>query len=275
MEVNNNIPFYQNPQVSQNRSLERVATGLELNKAADNASSLAIADNLRTQASGYTQSISNANSALASVQISDNAVSEQSNILDRIKEKLLQASTATTSQDGREAILKDIQGLADQFDNIASSTNYNGQNLLQASSTDQGASQTQTFQVGNEAENTINLGSIQSNTLGVGINDLLTQDPATFTADTARGFLENVDDAVTQLNDYRAELGSTQNQIASSGRNLIQQELQTSAARFELSAANIAQEVSNFDKQNVLSQVGAYTQSQFNVTQQSVLRLLT
>lgn len=275
MEINNNIPSYQSPQVSQNRALERIATGLELNRASDNAASLAISDNLRTQASGYSQSIENANSALASVQISDKAISEQSNILDQIKEKLLQASTDTTSQDGRDAILKDIKGLAEQFDNIASSTNYNGQNLLQASSSDQGASQAQTFQVGTEAENTIALNSIQSNTTGLGINELLSQDPTTFTANTARGFLENVDQASTQLNDIRAEFGSTQNQIASAGRNLIQQELQTRSSQYNLSGANIAQEVANFDKQNVLSQVGAYTQSQFNVTQQSVLRLLT
>lgn len=275
MEINNNIPQYQSPYVDQNRSLERIATGLELNKASDNASALSIADNLRTEANGYTQALENTNSAIASVQIADSAISEQSKILDNIKEKLLQASTDTTSQEGREALLQDIQNSLKGFDAIASSTNYNSESLLQASSTNQDATTSQAYQIGTESSNTIDSTSIQSNSVGVGLNDLLTEDGTTFTSQDAREYLSKVDDAIGTLNNYRADLGTTQNQLASTGRNIISQEIQTRAAQAELTAANIAQEVTNFDKSNVLSQVGAYTQSQFNITQQSVLKLLT
>lgn len=275
MEINNNIPQYQSPYVDQNRSLERIATGLELNKASDNASALSIADNLRTEANGYTQALENTNSAIASVQIADSAISEQSKILDNIKEKLLQASTDTTSQEGREALLQDIQNSLKGFDAIASSTNYNSESLLQASSTNQDATTSQAYQIGTESSNTIDSTSIQSNSVGVGLNDLLTEDGTTFTSQDAREYLSKVDDAIGTLNKYRADLGTTQNQLASTGRNIISQEIQTRAAQAELTAANIAQEVTNFDKSNVLSQVGAYTQSQFNITQQSVLKLLT
>ncbi|AXH09927.1 flagellin [Malaciobacter halophilus] len=275
MEINNNIPQYQSPYVDQNRSLERIATGLELNKASDNASALSIADNLRTEANGYTQALENTNSAIASVQIADSAISEQSKILDNIKEKLLQASTDTTSQEGREALLQDIQNSLKGFDAIASSTNYNSESLLQASSTNQDATTSQAYQIGTESSNTIDSTSIQSNSVGVGLNDLLTEDGTTFTSQDAREYLSKVDDAIGTLNNYRADLGTTQNQLASTGKNIISQEIQTRAAQAELTAANIAQEVTNFDKSNVLSQVGAYTQSQFNITQQSVLRLLT
>lgn len=275
MEINNNIPQYQSPYVDQNRSLERIATGLELNKASDNASALSIADNLRTEANGYTQALENTNSAIASVQIADSAISEQSKILDNIKEKLLQASTDTTSQEGREALLQDIQNSLKGFDAIASSTNYNSESLLQASSTNQDATTSQAYQIGTESSNTIDSTSIQSNSVGVGLNDLLTEDGTTFTSQDAREYLSKVDDAIGTLNNYRADLGTTQNQLASTGKNIISQEIQTRAAQAELTAANIAQEVTNFDKSNVLSQVGAYTQSQFNITQQSVLKLLT
>lgn len=274
MEISNNASSYVN-QYQSNNTLERIATGLEINKASDNASSMAISDNLRTQASGYVQAISNTNSAIASTQIADKAISAQSNILDSVKEKLLQASSDTTSQEGREAILKDIQKSLQGFDAIASATTYNGESLLQASSEDQSASQAQIYQTGTKESDTTRTQEVQANTLGVGLSDLTSELPSDFTASQARSYLEKVDNAIGTLNDYRGELGSTQNQLVSNGRNLLTQESQTSQARDELSVANIAQNINDFSKQNVISQAGAYTQSQFNVTQQSVLRLLT
>ncbi|MFV0561519.1 flagellin [Malaciobacter mytili] len=275
MQINNNVQPYQSPYVDPSKAIERVSTGLAINKAADNASALSIADTLRTQSNGYVQAIENANSAIASTQIADKAISEQSNILDTVKEKLLQASTATTSQEGRDALFKDIQKLMKGFDAIASSTSYNGESLLQASKTNQNATTSQSYQIGTESSNTIDTTSIQANSIGVGLNDLITKDSASFTASDAKDYLSKVDKAINTLNDYRSDLGSTQNQLASSGRNLITQEIQTRSAQTEISGANIAQEISNFNKQNVLSQVGTYTQSQFNITQQTVLRLLT
>ncbi|QOG11532.1 flagellin [Arcobacter sp. FWKO B] len=275
MQIGNNVNQYLNPYTEQNKSLQKIATALKINQASDNPSSMMISDALRTQASGYTQALQNANSAVASIQIADKAVSEQSNILDNVREKLIQASTATTSQEGREAILKDIQGLMQNFDDIASSTNYNGQNLLQSSSTDNSATSLETFQLGNTSQDVVTTSEVQSNSLGVGLSGLLTQDGGSFSADVARGFLSQVDNAMDTLNNYRGEFGSTQNQLESSGRNLIQQQVQTQIAQSQLSGADIAQEVSNFNKLNVLSHAGAYAQSQFNVTQHTVLRLLT
>jgi flagellin len=111
-------------------SLEKLSSGLRINKAADDASGMAIADKLRTQASSLGQGIANANSGTALIQIADKAMSEQSNILDTVKTKLIQASTSTTSDNGREAIRKDIQKLLNQIDNISEQTTYNGINLL-------------------------------------------------------------------------------------------------------------------------------------------------
>ncbi len=109
MQVNNNVQLDQSAYVNANQALNRIATGLSINSASDNASGLAIAQNLQVQSSGISQAIDNVNSGLATLQISDGAVAEQSNILDQVKEKLLQASTDTTSQDGREALLNDIK----------------------------------------------------------------------------------------------------------------------------------------------------------------------
>ena len=97
-----------NTQFKLSSSLEKLSSGLKINKAADDASGLAIADKLRTQGTSIDQGIANGNSAVTLLQIADKSMSEQSNILDTIKAKLIQANTDTTSDDGRESIRKDI-----------------------------------------------------------------------------------------------------------------------------------------------------------------------
>jgi flagellin len=275
MQINSNSALDQNIYLNLNQSLNRIATGVELNQSSDNASSLSIANSLLTQSNGYSQAVENTNSAIASSQIASGATNEQSNILDDIKGKLLQASTDTTSQEGRTAILKDIQSQLEQFNKIASDTNYNGQTLLQKGKDDTAATDTQQYQTGLNGNNLIESTSIQSNTQGLGLNNLLNQDSATFTATDARGFLENVDKAINGLNDIRTDIGATQNQLQSSNRNLLTQETSTLNAA-SLFDTDYAKESSNFSKQNILAQIGAYGQSQANnINQQTVLRLLS
>ncbi|MGD9553640.1 MAG: flagellin [Arcobacteraceae bacterium] len=271
---NNHIQTYLNNDVQLNKTLERVATGLLLNKAADNAASLAISENLRTEASGVYQSMENVNSALAMTQIGDKAMGEQSNILDSVKKDLLQASTDTTSQEGREALLEKVQKSLEQLNNIASQTNYNGTNLLQAGPNDTAASDSQEFQAGSGSSDTIATNSVQANTTGLGLDDLLNQDPSSFDASTARSFLDTVDEAINTLNSERSNFGSTANQLESSYRNLATQYTSTMEARSILTDVDYAKETSSFSKQNILAQVGAFGLAQSNVSQQNVLRLL-
>lgn len=275
MQVNSNSALNQNIYLNLNQSLNRIATGVELNQSSDNASGLSIANSLTTQANGYSQAIENANSGIAATQIASGATNEQSKILDNVREKLLQASTATTSQEGRTALLKDIQSQLDQFNQIASGTNYNGQSLLQKSSTDTSASDVQQYQTGLDGSKIIETSGVQSNTQGLGLTNLVNQDSATFSATDASNFLSSIDKAMSGLNEIRSEFGSTQNQLESTSRNLVSQQTSTlnAASLFE---TDYAKETTNFSKQNILSQIGAYGQAQANnINQQSVLRLLS
>ena len=275
MEISSNSTINQNLYLNNNQTLNRIATGIELNQASDDYSSLAITNNLLSQSSGYSQAIENTNSAIASTQIASSATNEQSSILDNIKEKLLQASTDTTSQDGREALLKDIQSQLDQFNQIASSTNYNGQTLLQNSASDTSASQAQQYQSGINSENLIETSSVQSNTQGLGLTALSSQDATSFSSSDARGFLQSVDNAINGLNDIRSEFGSVQNQLESSSRNLISQEVGTLSAA-SISDTDYAKESASFSKQNIMGQIGAFSLAQGNnVNQQMVTRLLS
>ncbi|MDY0052572.1 MAG: flagellin [Aliarcobacter sp.] len=275
MEISSNSTVNQNLYLNNSQALNRISTGLELNSSSDNASGLGIANSLLSQASGYSQAIENTNSAIASSQIALSATDEQSNILNNIKEKLLQASTDTTSQKGRETILKDIKSQLDQFDKIASSTNYNGQTLLQNSADDKSASQVQQYQSGLNGENLIETSSIQSNTQGLGLTALSSQDATSFSSSDARGFLQSVDNAINGLNDIRSEFGSVQNQLESSSRNLISQEVGTLSAA-SISDTDYAKESASFSKQNILAQIGAFSLAQGNnINQQMVSRLLS
>ena len=275
MQINSNSTINQNVYASTNQSLARIATGIELNQSSDNASSLSIANSLLAQSNGYSQAIENTNSAIASSQIASSATNEQSKILDTIKEKLLQASTDTTSKEGRDAILKEIKAQLNQFDKIASSTNYNGQTLLQKSSTDSSASDSQQYQSGLKGENIIESSSVQSNTQGLGLSALVNQNSTTFSASDARDLLKSVDNAINGLNEVRTEFGTTQKQLESSSRNLLTQQTSTLNAA-SLFDTDYTKESSNFSKQNILAQIGAYGQVQStSVNQQNVLRLLS
>jgi flagellin len=174
MRINTNVASLTAQEAAKNTnnkissSLEKLSTGLKINKASDDASGLAIADKLRTQANSIGQGIDNGNSAVSLIQIADKSMSEQSNILDTVKAKLIQANTDTTSADGREAIRKDINKLLEQLDNIAAQTNYNGTTLLQSGYDNTRGSDQLRFQIGENKDDIIQSASIQSNTVGLG-----------------------------------------------------------------------------------------------------------
>jgi flagellin len=201
MRINTNVASLTALEANRNtnknlgNSLEKLSSGLQLNKAADDASGMAIADKLRTQASSISQGIANANSAVALIQIADKAMSEQTNILDIVKQKLIQAATDTTTDAGREAIRKDITKLLDQFDMIASQTNYNGKYLLQASATNTAKGDLLTFQLGEEKEFDVTMeATTASNTehLGGGSVTLETTGHDVATGDGGDGFDNNL-----------------------------------------------------------------------------------
>ncbi len=254
-------------------SLEKLSSGLRINKASDDASGLAIADKLRTQVTSINQGIANGSSAVSLLQIADKSMDEQSKILDTVKAKLVQANTATTSSAGRESIRKDVEKLLTQLDNIASQTNYNGTKLLEGA-TSAAASDALDFQVGENSSDTITMSAVQANTDGLGLSTLKGLAANGLTTTVAAAQQTIVDSAITSLNAYRGDVGSTQNQVESAIRNLMTQSTNISAAESIIRDVDYAKESSNFNKQNIISQAGAYALSQSNASQQNVLRLL-
>ncbi|MCT7617387.1 flagellin [Aliarcobacter butzleri] len=306
MRINTNVSSLTAQEAASNtnksitNSLEKLSTGLRVNKAADDASGLAIADKLRTQATSINQGIANGNSAVALLQITDKSMAEQSTILDTIKAKLIQANTDTTSVAGRTAIAKDITKLLQQLNNIGEQTNYNGTNLLQNARTTADASNMNnltaartakgglSFQVGEGSSDLITTKTINSNVAGLKLSALAKAvrsgakmsagatagTTGVFTRTMAQSGQKAIDKAITTLNGYRGDIGSTQNQIESAIRNLSTQATNIKNAESIIRDVDYAKESANFNKLNIISQAGSYAISQANAVQQSVLKLL-
>ncbi|MCG3652186.1 flagellin [Aliarcobacter butzleri] len=306
MKINTNVSSLTAQEAASNtnksitNSLEKLSTGLRVNKAADDASGLAIADKLRTQATSINQGIANGNSAVALLQITDKSMAEQSTILDTIKAKLIQANTDTTSVAGRTAIAKDITKLLQQLNNIGEQTNYNGTNLLQNARTTADASNMDnltaartakgglSFQVGEGSSDLITTKTINSNVAGLKLSALAKAvrsggkmsagatagTTGVFTRTMAQSGQKAIDKAITTLNGYRGDIGSTQNQIESAIRNLSTQATNIKNAESVIRDVDYAQESANFNKLNIISQAGSYAISQANAVQQNVLKLL-
>lgn len=286
MVLNTNISALNSVKVGQENnkqmgnSVEKLGTGLRINRSADDGSGLTIADNLRTQAHSIKQSIDNGNSAAKMLQLADKAMAEQSNILDTIKQKLIQAKTATTSDEGRAMIGKEIKKLMDQIDQIGINTHYNETYLLverekgsrNLTYSDVSPVEGVKFHLGEDAKDIVTGPTgIKATIDGLGIEGLYT---AQMTPEVAGEYMSKLDDAITKIDDWRGDYGAVQNQVESSVRSMLTQETNLKAAESVIRDVDYAKESSNFSEKNILSQSGSFVLSQANNIKTNMLNSL-
>ena len=250
-------------------SLGKLSSGKRLNQAAEDAAGLAIADNLGSQARGYGMSIRNANDAISIAQVADGALGQASELISSIRVQALQAANGSQSTESRQALQANIQKSIGQLDTLAKNTTYNGQQLLSGGFTDKN------FQVGPSANEstTFSLGSIQSQDLGdkklgslAEVNVLTDQG-----AQTALGI---ADAAMTQIDTMRADVGSRQNQLASTISNLSTSRINTLAAESTIRDLDIAEESANFATMESLNKAQIFAAAQANSNKKNVFNLL-
>ncbi len=243
-----------------NSSLGSLSSGLKLNSASDDASSLSIADQLSAQVSGMGQAMMNANDSVGMIQIADGGMSSISENMDRIRVLTLQASNGTMNDASREAIQKEIDGLLKSSDQIANSTSYNGIDLLNGTTltTQSGANagDTQTLEIGDATMTSLLGGSI----------DVTTEEGLA-------SALETIDKAMDGIHDIRSSLGSSENQLVSTINSLSVTQINTASAESQLRDVDFAAESANFSKENMMSQIGSYVQAQSNAVESNVARL--
>ena len=262
-------------QNSQSKSLEKLSSGLRINRAADDAAGLSIAEGLKAQVNGYSVAARNAQDGISVVQTADGALGEAQSLLQRMRDLSVQAVNDTNNADARTAIKSELDELADELDRIVDSTNFNGIDLLKSTATDL------TVQVGAEGTgdgNTITI-DLTTNDLQTGIeagvsNTAGGSSLTVNTAANAQAAIETIDTALKAVSTARSGLGATQNRLeyAISNINVATENLTSAESRIR--DVDMAKEMMNYSRTNILSQAGTAMLAQANQASSGVLQLL-
>lgn len=276
-QINTNVSAlsaYRNLSTTQNSltsSLEKLSSGLRINKAADDAAGLSISEGLRAQIGGYNVAARNAQDGISVVQTAEGALGEVHSNLQRLRDLAVQAGNDSNNADSRAAIKTESDALAAEITRIGAVTNFNGINLLDGSA---GTAGVMSFQIGagNTANDTISVDMTGANLGNAAITALagLTYD----TAANATTSIGAVDDAIAYVSAARSGLGASQNRFetAINSINIAKENLSASESRIR--DTDMAAEMANFTRSNILQQAGTSMLAQANSLPQSVLSLL-
>ncbi len=247
-----------------NVSLERLASGLRINRARDDAAGLAIAEGFRSQVRGNLIAQRNGQDAISLVQTAEGALSQSTEILQRIRELAVQSANGTLSDENRANLQSEVELLIAQIDSIANDTEFNGVILLDGS--------TATFTVQSGAnfgqQLTITLSAAQSDDLSINSNLAVS---GILEAGSA---IEIIDSALQAVNSLRAELGAQQNRLGFTIATLGIQEENAAASESAIRDADIALETIQFVRNQILLSAGTSILAQANIVPQTALTLL-
>jgi flagellin len=247
-------------------AMERLSTGKRINSAKDDAAGLAIATSMTSQIKGMGQAIRNANDGISLAQTAEGALSEVTNMLQRIRELAVQASSETFQDSDREAMQSEVANLTDQIADVLTNTTFNGITLF---STTAGSPVEIDIQTGSESGQTVTLTSqaIDGTNISTTALDVST---STLANDT----MDNVDAALDDVNSARAALGGGQNRLESAVNNLTSNIANLSDAKSRIEDTDYSVETTKLAKAQILSQASTAMIAQANQAQQNVLSLL-
>lgn len=244
------------------KSMEKLSTGLRITKAGDDAAGLAISEKMRAQIRGMEQADRNVQDGISMVQTQEGALEEAGNIAQRMRELAIQAGNSTLTDDDRTKISTELTQLSEEMGKIAEETKFNGQNILNSGNT-------MTIQAGANDETraieNINLADIQS-TLSAAVN---VTDEA-----KAADLVKALDTALESINDGRAKLGAIQNRLEYTSSNLTTSTENLSAAESRIRDVDVAKEMVQLSKLNILNQASQAMVAQAKQQPESVVQLL-
>jgi flagellin len=241
------------------KSMEKLSSGLRINRAADDAAGLAISEGMRAQIRGTAQASRNAQDGISMVQTAEGALNEMHSILQRVRELAVQYSNGTLSTSDQAKITAEVAQLTAELIRIRDSSTFNGISLFGSS----GAGSTVTIQVGANQ----NLDSANNtNRIGVTLN--------TLSFGTVSMDVSQIDQAITSVSNIRSDLGAVQNRLEHAVANLGVAQENLTAAESRIRDVDVAQEMVNFTRLQILSQSGTAMLAQANQAPQSVLSLL-
>jgi flagellin len=248
---------------AQAKSTEKLSSGYRINRAADDAAGLSISEKMRSQIRGLNQASDNAQDGISLIQSAEGALNETHSILQRMNELAVKAANDTNQSIDRSAIKDEIDALTEEITRIASTTQFNKQNLLDG--TLSGAH----LQIGaNEGQAiTISIGSMAASALGISALAV-----STFSA--AGSAITKIQSAINQVSTQRSGLGALQNRLEHTIANLDTTSENTSSAESRIRDVDMASEMVEYSKNSILAQAGQAMLAQANQATQGVLSLL-
>jgi len=260
-------------------SMEKLSSGLRINRAADDASGLAVSEKMRAQIRGLNQASRNAENGISFIQTTEGYLQETQDVLQRMRELSVQSANGIYTSEDRMQIQVEISQLVDEIDRVASHAQFNGMNLLTGRFAREGGENTVTasmwLHVGANMDQRerVFIGTMTANALGVreeANGDVLSMS----TPDQANRAIGTLDAALKTVNKQRADLGAYQNRLekAITGIDIGAENLQ--AAESRIRDVDMAKEMVNFTKNQILTQAGTAMLAQANQKSQSVLQLL-
>ncbi|APH20070.1 flagellin [Clostridium botulinum] len=254
------------------KAIEKLSSGLRINRAGDDAAGLAISEKMRGQIRGLNQASRNSQDAISLIQTAEGALNETHSILQRMRELTVQAANDTNVGVDKSNLDKEVKELQKEINRISSQTQFNTKNLLNGDVT--GAGSELTFQIGANSGQTITLsiGTMNSKTLGVGATTVTIGSDKT--ASDITKMIATIDTAINKVSGERAKLGANQNRLEHTIANLDNSAENLQAAESRIRDVDMAKEMMNFTKTNILTQAAQAMLAQANQAPQGVLQLL-
>ena len=255
-------------QLQLSKSMERLSSGLRINRAGDDAAGLAISQNMQANIRSMNQAVRNANDGISLVQTAEGALNETSNILLRMRELGTQAANGVLSSTQRDNIQVEFSNLQSEINRISAVTDFNGTKLLNGALS---AGTTLQIGTGTTSNDTVSVtvGKADTATLSVGSSTA-----AVSTQAAAQASLTAIDSAIQLVSTARGNLGAVQNRLQSTINNLQVAVENTSAANSRIVDVDVAAETANMTKAQILAQAGVSVLSQANQSPQLALKLL-
>ncbi|MEW6397729.1 MAG: flagellin [Bacillota bacterium] len=247
------------------KSMERLSSGMRINRASDDAAGLAIAEKVLSQVNGLNQASRNAQDAISLVQTAEGALQESHGILQRMRELAVQAANDTLTDSDRQAIQEEITNLLAEIDRIAGTTEFNTRKLLNGSV----ATTALSFQVGANANQIVTLTIATADSAAMTLTNL-----DVTTAANASQAIVSLDDAIEFVSNVRANLGAMQNRLEHTIANLGVASENLQAAHSRIRDVDMAAEMMDYTKLQILQQAGTAMLAQANLAPQAVLKLL-
>lgn len=250
------------------KSTEKLSSGYKINRAADDAAGLSISEKMRNQIRGLNKASDNAQDGISLVQTAEGALNEVHSMLQRMSELAVQAANGTNATTDRTALNDEVQQLKTEIQRVGSTTQFNKMNILDGGFS---AGTKKALQVGANANQTISIAiSALKSVVGSSLIDTLEIGTAT----NAQSAITTVQSSIEKLSTLRSKLGAVQNRLEHTVANLDNISENTQSAESRIRDTDMAEEMVQYSKNNILQQAGQSMLAQANQANQGVLSLL-